>query len=179
MIRLFVALGLSAAVCERLTLIRAPLPGARWIPAENMHITLRFIGEVEPPVAEDIDDALSRVTAPAFELRLAGLGTFGSRGRVRALWAGVEKTEPLVHLQAKIETACARAGLPAEGRKFHPHVTLARCKNVPEAPAAEFVATYGGFDLPPIPADGFTLFSSQMGRSGAVYTPETVYQLGE
>ncbi|NKB48031.1 MAG: RNA 2',3'-cyclic phosphodiesterase [Alphaproteobacteria bacterium] len=177
MIRLFVALGLPEAVRERLTLVRAPLPGARWVPVENMHITLRFIGEVEPAVAEDIDDHLSRLTAPGFDIRLAGLGTFGSRGRVRALWAGVENTEPLLHLQAKIEAASMRAGLPAESRKFHPHVTLARCKNAPEGPAADFVATYGSFDLPPIPVDAFTLYASQTGRSGALYTPEAVYPL--
>ncbi|MDA1133118.1 MAG: RNA 2',3'-cyclic phosphodiesterase, partial [Proteobacteria bacterium] len=126
MIRLFVALGLPAGVRERLALVRAPLPGARWVPPENMHVTLRFIGEVEPPLATEIDTLLSRITAPSFDISLAGLGTFGSRGRVRALWAGVEQTVPLAHLQAKIETACRRAGLPPEGRKFHPHVTLAR-----------------------------------------------------
>jgi len=177
MIRLFAALGLPDAVRERLALVRAPLPGARWVPPENMHVTLRFIGEVESPVATEIDTWLSRVAAPAFDIRLAGLGTFGSRGRVRALWAGVEKSEALVHLQAKIEAACINAGLPPEGRKFHPHITLARCKNVPEAPAAEFVATYEGFDLPAINVDAFTLYSSRTGRSGAVYTPEAVYPL--
>lgn len=177
MIRLFAALALPDAVRERLALVRAPLPGARWIPPENMHVTLRFIGEVEPPVATEIDVALSRVVAPAFDIRLAGLGTFGSRGRVRALWAGVEKSEPLAHLQAKIEAACVHAGLPPEERKFHPHVTLARCKNVPEAPAAEFAATYEGFGLPAIPVEGFTLYSSRMGRSGAAYAPEAVYPL--
>jgi 2'-5' RNA ligase len=177
MIRLFTALGLPDAVRQRLALVRAPLPGARWVPPENMHVTLRFIGEVEPPAAAEVDTLLSRIAAPVFDIRLAGLGTFGSRGRVRALWAGVEKTEPLIRLQAKIEAACVHAGLLPEGRKFHPHVTLARCKNAPEAPAAEFAATYGGFDLPAIPVDAFTLYSSRMGRSGAVYSPEAVYPL--
>jgi len=177
MIRLFAALALPDAVRERLALVRAPLPGARWAPPENMHVTLRFIGEVEPAVATEIDTLLSRIAAPAFDIRLAGLGTFGSRGRVRALWAGVEKSEPLAHLQAKIETACGLAGLPPESRKFHAHITLARCKNAREAPAAEFVVTYEGFGLPAIPVDAFTLYSSRMGRSGAVYSPEAVYPL--
>ena len=179
MIRLFVALGLPTDVCERLALVRAPLPGARWVAPENMHVTLRFIGEVEPPMAEDVDDLLSHIDAPRFDIRLTELGTFGSRGRVRALWAGVEHSELLDHLQAKIETACGRAGLAPEGRKFHPHVTLARCKNVREAPAAAFAATYGGFDLPAIPVDAFTLFSSHTGGAGAIYTPEAVYPLEE
>ena len=97
---------------------------------------------------------------------------------MRALWAGIDNSEPLIHLQAKIESACGRAGLPPEGRKFHPHITLARCKNVREALAAEFVATYEGFDLPAIAVDNFLLFSSRMGRSGAVYATEAVYPLG-
>ncbi len=177
MIRLFAALALPEEVRQRLALVRAPLPGARWAPPENMHVTLRFIGEVEAPVATDIDALLSRVTAPAFDIRLAGLGTFGSRGRVRALWAGLEKSELLAHLQAKIEVVCVNAGLPPEGRKFHPHITLARCRNVPEAPAVEFAATYGGFGLPAVPVSAFTLYSSHMGRSGAVYTSEAVYPL--
>ena len=88
MIRLFAALALPEEVRQRLALVCAPLPGARWAPPENMHVTLRFIGEVEAPVATDIDALLSRVTAPAFDIRLAGLGTFGSREQVRALWAG-------------------------------------------------------------------------------------------
>ncbi|MDH3739547.1 MAG: RNA 2',3'-cyclic phosphodiesterase, partial [Alphaproteobacteria bacterium] len=92
MIRLFVALGLPEPVRERLALVRAPLPDARWVPAQNMHVTLRFIGEVEPPVAEEVDGLLAHIDAPAFDLCLAGLGTFGSRGRVRALWAGFEKS---------------------------------------------------------------------------------------
>jgi len=177
MIRLFAALALPDAVRERLALVRAPLPGARWVPPENMHVTLRFIGEVEPPVAAEIDAQLSRISAPPFDIRLAGLGTFGARGRVRTLWAGLERSEPLARLQTKIEAACLRAGLSPESRKFHAHVTLARCKNVREAPAAEFVATHDGFDLPALPIDTFVLYSSRTGRSGAVYAPEAVYPL--
>ena len=94
-----------------------------------------------------------------------------------ALWAGVEKTEPLLRLQSKIEGACVQAGLAPEGRKFHPHITLARCKDVREGRARAFVATYDGFGLPAIPVEAFTLYSSRTGRAGAVYAPEAVYPL--
>lgn len=177
MIRLFVALTLPDAVRERLALVRAPLPGARWVPPENMHLTLRFIGEVEPAAAAEIDAGLSRISADAFTIEFARLGTFGSRGRVRTLWAGIERSEPLAHLQAKTEAVCVRAGLVPERRKFHPHVTLARCRNAPETLASEFVATHAGFGLPAIPVDSFTLYSSRMGRTGSVYTAEAVYPL--
>ncbi len=177
MILLLAALALPVAVRERLALVRAPLPGARWVPPDNMHLTLRFIGEVEPPVAAEIDSQLSGIVAPAFELRLTEPGTFGSRWGVRAFWAGVEKTELLLRLQSKIEVACVRAGLPPERRRFHPHVTLARCKNASQASTNAFIAFHGGFDVPAIPIDGFTLYSSRTGRAGAVYAPEAVYPL--
>ena len=108
--RLFVALPLPVGVLKDLARLCSGLPGARWVAPENMHVTLRFIGEIDPPVAEEVDDLLSHIDAPAFEFRLAGLGTFGSRGRVRALWAGIEKSAPLERLQAKIEAACVRTG---------------------------------------------------------------------
>jgi 2'-5' RNA ligase len=177
MIRLFAALALPDAVRERLALVRGPLPGARWVPPENMHLTLRFIGEVEPPMAADIDTALGRIEAPAFELSLTEPGSFGSRGRVRALWAGVKKTDDLMRLQAKIEVACVRVGLEPERRRYHPHVTLARCKNASQDSVNAFIAFHGGFDLPMIAVDRFYLFSSRMGRSGSVYATEAVYPL--
>ena len=128
-------------------------------------------------MAEDVDAALSYIDAATFELRLGGWELSvraGGRGRCGPVSS---KPKLLDQLQAKIEAACGRSGLPPEGRKFHPHVTLARCKNVREAPAAEFAATYPGFDLPAIVVDAFTLYSSQMGRSGAVYSAEAVYPL--
>jgi len=177
MIRLFVAVDLPETVRQRLALVRAPLPDARWVPTENMHLTLRFIGEVAPSLATEIDTLLSRINAPPFEMRLGRLGTFGSRGRVRILWAGIDGNEALVHLQAKVESACVRAGLPPDPRKFHAHVTLARCKDVREELTAEFIATHDGFDLPAMPVDQFVLYSSHTGRAGAIYSQEAVYPL--
>ncbi len=177
MIRLFAALALPEAVRERLALVRAPLPGARWVPPENMHVTLRFIGQVEPPMAAEIDAELSRIAASPFDIRLSELGTFGSRGRVRTLWVGLEQSELLGRLQEKVEAACVRAGLEPDSRNFHAHITLARCKDVRLAPAEEFIATHSGFALPAISVDSFVLFSSRTGRSGAVYSPEAVYPL--
>lgn len=177
MIRLFVALGLPEMVRQRLALVRAPLNGARWVPAENMHVTLRFIGNIDEPVANEIDDRLARIEAAPFELKLNGLGTFGSRGRVRTLWAGVERNPALEHLQTKVENACMRAGLPPEKRRFHAHVTLARCKDTLEDKVSGFVATYDGRDIPAVPVDEFVLYSSHTGRAGAIYTPEATYPL--
>lgn len=177
MIRLFVALGLPDDLGTRLAGIRGQIPGARWVPRENLHITLRFIGEVDEAAAADIDTALARIEAPAFDLALAGVGHFESRGRVRSLWAGVERGPALDHLQARIETACRRAGLPPEGRKFHPHVTLARCRDTRTSRIAGFLAGHDGFRAPPFPVRSFALYSSALGRGGAAYTREIEYSL--
>src|SRR5205807_2390184 len=105
------------------------IPGAHWVEPENMHITLRFIGEVDDSTAEEIDHALQRIAAEGFSLELAGLGTFGQGFKARSLWTGVNPSAELSRLQGKIESALVRSGLPPETRKFTPHVTLARLKN--------------------------------------------------
>ena len=178
MIRLFVGLGLPETLSERLTGLRGQIPGARWVPPENLHITLRFIGEVDEETAADLDAVLARIDAPSFEIGLQGVGHFESRGLVRALWAGVARDPALDHLQARVETACQRAGLAPEGRKFHPHVTLARCRDTRTARIAGFLADHGGFGAPAFPVGSFALYSSTLGRGGAIYTREADYPLG-
>src|SRR5215469_9521767 len=117
MIRLFVALEIPDAVRTRLMLLQGGVPGARWASDEQMHLTLRFVGEVDENVAHDIDDALAGIRAPAFALELAGVGEFGGKNP-RALWAGVRGGDALLHLQKKVETALQRIGLTPEERKF-------------------------------------------------------------
>src|SRR5207244_9920485 len=112
----------------RLSLLSTGIPGAKWVDAGNLHLTLRFIGEVGEDVAADIDDALARLRARRFTLQLAGTGVFGG-GRPRALGVGVERQPDLVSLRDKIEQALIRIGLEPEPRKFAPHVTLARLRD--------------------------------------------------
>ena len=114
MLRLFVGLELPDGVIARLNIMCAGVPGATWVPPANMHITLRFIGEVESWRAEEVDAALANIRAPGFELSLRGLGTFEKGGRISALWVGAEKNEGLAFLQAKVETALQRAGFEPE-----------------------------------------------------------------
>lgn len=178
MIRLFVALGLPEALGVRLTGLRGQIPDARWVPAENLHITLRFIGEVDEATAADVDDALAQVAAPAVDVALAGVGHFESRGRVRSLWAGVERAPAIAALQTRVEAACRHAGLPPEGRKFHPHVTLARCRDSRVERIAGFLGDHAAFRAPAFTAARFVLYSSSLGRAGPVYTREVEYPLG-
>jgi 2'-5' RNA ligase len=177
-IRLFVALDLPWPLRERLALLAGGLPGARWISAENYHLTLRFIGETPGHRAEDADLALSSLRARGFSLTLAGVGTFEKAGKPAALWAGVERNPALDHLQTKIETALQRAGFAAERRRFVPHVSLARLDNPPGDKLAAFLQAHNLFRAPPVPVEHFTLFSSRLGKEQAVYTAEVDYALG-
>jgi len=176
--RLFVALDLPPMLRMRLAGLCGGIPGARWVPPDNFHLTLRFIGEVQSWQAQEIDDALAAVRGRGFSLTLAGVGTFARAGRVHALWVGVERNERLDHLQSKIETALQRAGLDPERRRFAPHVTLARLdETVSEAKLAGYVQAHNLFRSDPVPVEHFTLFSSRLGKDAAVYTPEVDYAL--
>ena len=177
--RLFVALDLPWRLRDRLSALSGTaVPGARWVPAENMHLTLRFIGAVPAHRAEDIDHALAALRARSFAVTLAGVGTFAKGGRSTSLWVGVERNPQLDHLQNKIETELQRCGLEPERRRFQPHVTLARLDNVVESKLVAFVQAHNLFRAEPVPVEHFTLFSSQLGKEHSVYTAEMEYALG-
>lgn len=177
MIRLFVALALPAALKAQLALLSGGIPGAKWVPQENYHLTLRFIGEVESWRAQEVDHALAAIRARPFELSLRGVGTFEKGGRISALWVGVEKTESLAFLQSKVETALQRIGLEPERRRFAPHVTLARTDRAAPEKLVTWVQAYNLFRAPPVLVESFTLYSSRLGKEQAVYVPEVEYEL--
>jgi 2'-5' RNA ligase len=177
--RLFVGIELPRELRSRIALLAsAGIPGARWVPPENYHVTLRFIGEAPRYLAEEIDHALAALQAPAFALTLGGIGTFVKGGRSQLLWLGVERSEKLERLQSKIETALQRCGLEPERRKFQPHVTLARLDGAAEAKLAGFVQGHNLFRADPVLVEHFTLFSSRLGKEQPVYTGEVEYPLG-
>ncbi len=179
--RLFVALDLPWPHRQRLADLAIGLPGARWVDPENYHITLRFIGETQRHVAEEIDLALATLRGRGFDLALAGVGTINragnKAGRVSALWAGVERNPALEHLQNKIETALQRAGLPPERRRFLPHVTLARLDQPVEPRLAAWVQAHNLFRAEPFHVHHFTLFSSVLAKEQPAYTAEVEYAL--
>ena len=175
--RLFVALDLPWDLKQRLAILCGGIPGVRWVPAENFHLTLRFIGEADRLRAEEIDLALAAIRAPGFTLSLTGVGTFAKGGKASTIWVGAERNEAMEHLQGKIETALQRAGIAAEKRRFAPHVTLARLDNVPEAKVAAFVQAHNLFRAQPVRMEHFTLFSSYLHKDGSIYTPEVEYEL--
>ncbi len=173
MLRLFVGIDLPPEVKLRVSLLCSGVPGARWVDAGNLHVTLRFIGEVDEGAAADIDAGLAQIAARRFDLALAGVGHFGTR----MLWAGVERNPTLVHLHEKVESVIVRLGYPPEGRRYAPHVTLARLKGVVEPRLQTFLAEHALFRAEPFAVDHFSLVASYLTKSGAIYEDQADYPL--
>lgn len=186
MARLFVALNLPEDLRSRLAGMHGGIDGARWVPPENMHITLRFIGEAPEAKIADIAEALDDVRSPSPAVTLSGVGRFGSGERARALWVGVDKTNGLAALHTRIDHALIRAGLPPEGRKYTPHVTVARFGSggrgkrgggPPHTRVMHWLEANGGFFALPFDAWEFVLYESHLGRKGPVYVPVAEFPL--
>lgn len=173
--RLFVAVVPPREVRVRLLAGMGGVTGARWQSDDQLHLTLRFIGEVDRHAAQDVAAALGSIHHPGFTLALDGIGHFDRKGRIDALWAGVTPHAPLKNLHNKMDQALVRVGLPAEGRAYLPHITLARFSRGtgPLAPLAS------GDRLPAMPFDvrDFCLFESELGTTGAVYSVVERYRL--
>jgi len=176
--RLFVALRFSDEVNETLDdLAFTGVRGASWTPPEQYHLTLRFIGDPGALNLYDIDRALREVRASSFTLNLKGTGHFPLRGDPETLWVGVDDNPVLNSLRNRVESALTRAGLPPEGRRFHPHVTLANVKASDPREVGRFQVMNGLFRLNEVPVSEFLLCSSRLREGGAVHTVEESYPL--
>ena len=176
--RLFVAIRPPEDIRDLLIDAMDDSPEFRWQDDEQLHLTLRFVGEVERPMADDLASALGRIRAQPFELRIIGTGRFEQRSS-GALWAGVEPRAPVIALAAKVERACLAAGLEPERRAFHPHFTLARWKGRRTREVAGFLERTRGLASDPFEVDEFILLESHLSRHGAHYEQVANYPLGE
>jgi 2'-5' RNA ligase len=174
--RLFTGLELPSSLAAELSTMRGGISGARWIDIEDYHLTLRFIGDVSESVANDIDLALGRIRRQPFTVTLEGLSYFGN-DKPRAIVARAQPTPPLIELQAEHERLIRRSGLPAEARKFTPHVTLARLRGASTMAVADYLGARG-FLSRSFPVDRFVLFSSRESVGGGPYVVEAAYPLG-
>ena len=175
--RIFVAIDLPQAVRRELAAISSDLPGARWVKEGQVHLTLRFIGEVEDGVFQDIREALTDIKSPVFSLQLVGLGFFPPRKPPHILWVGVEPVDPIVALRNRVESLLVQLGLEPEGRKFSPHVTLARLRDTPAVMYTRYLADNAHFGSSEFRVDAFCLYSSILTRNGAIHQLEATYPL--
>lgn len=173
MIRLFVALPCPMEYEEALLDAQRGVDGMRWVPVENLHLTLRFIGEVERPMAEDIAVALDGLDARAPTIQLQGVGVF-DHGRAGSVWARVGPKEPLDALHRKIDRAIATCGLAPERRAFIPHITLGRWSRG-AVPMEAWKDRFAGLASAAVRAPQFALYRSTLGAEGPTYDPVAFY----
>nr|WP_246623338.1 RNA 2',3'-cyclic phosphodiesterase [Sphingomonas colocasiae] len=174
---MFVAIRPPATIRALLLGSMGGVPGARWQDDDQLHLTLRFIGEVDRHVAADVAAALGSVRHPPFELSLSEIGTFDRKGRIDTLWAGVRPHDDVEALHRKVDQAVVRAGLPPEGRAFQPHITLARFTRG-AGDLSGFVSAHGGTSSQPFAVAHFGLYESTLGSEGARYELIERYALG-
>lgn len=175
--RLFVAIRPPVPIRDQLLDLMEGVDDARWQDEEQLHLTLRFIGEVDRHCANEAAAALESVRFPAFEITLNGLGSFDRRGRSSTLWAGVTPHEPLKALHRKIDQALQQAGIEPDRRAYLPHITLARLGRT-SGSVRTLVETFGGMTSPPFRIDHFRLYESDLSPKGAIYTTVERYGLG-
>lgn len=174
--RLFIAIRPPEPIRDLLIDAMTESPDFRWQDDDQLHLTLRFVGEVDEPIADDLADALTRIRYDRFELRISGMGLFEQRSS-GALWAGVEPKRPVAALSSKIERTCQQVGLEPERRAYHPHITIARWKGRRSREAQNFLEHARGLSSGPFSVDEFILFESRLTRHGAHYEELANYRL--
>ncbi len=175
--RLFVAVDLPHEVKEALRPVCRGLPEAHWVAQEQLHLTLRFIGDADDGTFAAIRAALAKVKGTPFDLALEGVGHFPPGKRARVLWVGMEHNETLLKLTQDVALALVTAGVPPEERPFSPHITLARFREPPVGGIGPFEERHRDFALPPFTVTAFYLYSSVLTPKGALHTREATYPL--
>jgi RNA 2',3'-cyclic 3'-phosphodiesterase len=176
--RLFVALDLPEGTKRSLESLGRGLGDVRWLGADQQHLTLRFLGQLDNGRSRDVAEALALVPGVPFELRLKGIGHFPLRGEPRVLWVGVERSIELQRLKRRIDRALDEAGLAPDPRKFAPHVTIARIRG-PLSPVrlGTYLMRHSLYRSEPFPVSDFHLYSSWLQADGADHQIEASYEL--
>jgi 2'-5' RNA ligase len=174
--RLFTAVEIPSEIAAALSTLRGGLPGARWVDPENYHLTLRFIGDIDDAMARDVAFMLGQVRRQKFELQIDGLTSFGGR-KPRAVVATAAPTRSLLELQAEHERLMQRIGFEPEGRRYTPHVTVARLRDSTSRQVADYLSARGHFRSAPFSVSRFVLYSARASVGGGPYVVEAAYPL--
>jgi len=178
MYRLFVAVDLPESVKSSIKAICNGLPDARWVDVQQLHLTLRFIGEVDSGLFNGIKNSLAEVSETSFSLTLNGVGCFPPKRPPRVLWIGMESNTTLIRLAEKVERILVeKNGLEPDQRKFSPHITIARFRESTPAKITDYLTRNGSFRTESFPVDEFHLYSSTLTRAGAEHKREISYPL--
>lgn len=174
--RLFIGLEMPEDIATSLSGLRGGLPGARWVDPSDYHLTLRFIGDIDRRLARDVEDELADIGHESIPVSVTGLGAFGG-DKPHTIYASIAPSRALIELQAESERCLRRLGFKPEGRKFTPHVTLARLRNASVLDVADYLAANGRLPQAGFVAERFALFSARETFGGGPYIVEAAYPL--
>lgn len=177
MTRTFIAIPVPDKITPFLHAMGGSLPGAKAVPPEQIHITIRFIGEIEWLQFQDIAESLNQIEHEKFQITIKGVGHFPPRGKPRVLWAGINEKHNLIHLRNRIDRQLKSCGIPPEGRKFSPHITFARLKTTSLQRVTEFLSGNTFLEFDRFTVSEFHLYSSRLNNKGAIHTLEESYPL--
>lgn len=175
--RLFIAIELPDEIKKQLEEMRTDIPGSRWVPLEQIHLTLSFLGEVDDTALDLLSGALATINVPGFNLCFSGTGCFPDRRRPRVLWLGLEPEPLLSNLASLVREAVLACDIPQEERPFSPHITLARLKFPAPREVGSFLDQPQKLELPPVMVREFTIFRSILTSQGAIHTPVKTFVL--
>lgn len=171
--RLFVAINVPESVTSLLAEMNPHIAGVRWLRADQIHLTLSFLGKVDREAEEKLRERLGDIRFTAFFMPVVGVGTFPATGKPNVIWAGVGSGHPqLFHVYKRVQEAALGAGIEPDLRTWHPHITLARCRDVPPHAIRPFLKEHEDFDAGLVRVESFVLYSSNPGPLGSVYTRE-------
>lgn len=174
--RLFTGLEIPEDIAFELNLLQGGVWGARWVEPADYHMTLRFIGDIDERLAREARMSFEGIVAQPFTIRLKGVGALGGN-EPHTIYAGMAESAEIRRLQGMLERHCQMLGLPPEGRKFRPHVSLARLRSPDLANVQEFLARQSLFISRPFEVSQFVLFSSRPSRGGGPYGVVDAYDL--
>ena len=176
--RLFVAIDPPERIRDEISALYGAIAGARWMGDEQIHLTLRFIGEVDNTTENQIIDVLQKLSIPPFTITLKGIGVFPLRKEPRIIWIGVEENQILMRMQAQIERALASIQIEPDPRKFFPHITIARLNSAHQERIGQFISENNLFSTEPFEVSEFYLYRSYLGKTGALYIKEATFREG-
>jgi RNA 2',3'-cyclic 3'-phosphodiesterase len=171
--RLFVAIDLPESTHQLLAALDPQIRGVRWTDPAQMHLTLGFYGDVPDAIDLALRERLTSIEFGAFFLPIVGVGAFSAKGAPKIIWIGVGKAHPhLFQIHKRVQEVALAAGLEPELRPWHPHITLARCRDVSAQSLRKFLHTNAELDAGMIRVDAFHLYSSQLTPAGPIHTRE-------
>lgn len=182
-IRTFIAIPTSPDVQQRMAEIQAKLKATetevKWDTPEKFHITLKFLGNIEPSKIEPLAEALTKVVNPfsQFEILYDTLGAFPNLHNPRVVWIGAKPLQIMLDLQSAIEQVCSNFGFPRENRAFHPHITFGRVKGIRNLGRLTEVIKNITFEPIQSNCSGVHLMKSDLNRRGSTYTILKVFSL--